>query len=214
MPPNRKAKATDPLPASETFQGFISTSPYALLAGRPSETEPGKQPNPSHLTDAQYWNRRAQSEEEILLQDIVREERICQLFSVDHIANNLVVEALRQKNEQVSCGATRLDNSDYWFMPTAMKLKEHGFLTQRADRLEAKRELLFSSGVSRSRANETDCWNRFPGTDSERVIKEILDAERVRQLLTVEHVEQNLLGRKSSCNSDALKAENDSYWTF
>jgi hypothetical protein len=153
MPPNRKAQETDPLPAGEAFRGFISSSPYALLAGRPSETELGKQPNPSHLRDAQNWNRRSQSEEEIVLQNIVREERIRQLFSVEHITNNLVVEALRQKNEQVSCGARILDNTDYWAMPTAIMLKEHEFLKQRADRLEAKREVPTSSDVSRSEAD-------------------------------------------------------------
>lgn len=212
MPPNRKAELADALPVGENFSGYVKSSPYAPLTEDQREGNITQEQRSFRLNDDLTRKQSSQSKE--VLQRIVQEEWLRQLFSAKHITDNLIAEALKLKNGQVTSTDNRSESIDYWAMSTAIMAKEHAL--KRVDRMEEnlKPGISTESASPPTKSGENPCLTWPSGASKERFINEIIELERIRQLLAVDHIEKNLIQTKMHMSTTVVNTENDSYWTF
>ena len=191
MPPNRKAQVAD-LPVGEDFSGFVKSSPYDPLTEDRREGELAQERHSTGINDD--LEQPSLSNKDVMLQRIVREEWTRQLFSVEHITNNLIAEALKLKNGKVSITADRLNSIEYWTMSTAIMPKEHDLYSKSVDSIEVNPNAEVRTLDGASSRNAGQSWTSRAA--KKRLIEEMLELERIRQLLAVEHIENNLIQRR------------------
>ena len=214
MPPNRKA-------AHVLIADGPSPSAADLLVHQPSTENVAKVQSPT-LADAGYWDWPADKEVQSLQQCEVEAAR---RVSAAHIESNLVSEASRRQNESVqmetlesSADETSDNQQDYWYMPAFPKPRKQ---MNDVVKEEAKSVIVVNTDEADIDASK-DYWNwptsRGTGsTERDRLIRQILEEETARQLLSIEHIEANLCAAASSlsCKNERLTSSisSDEYWS-
>lgn len=216
MPPNRKAHAPDTHRIDQNFSGFVKSSSYAPLTSAQREPEPIKQLHSTSLDVELYWNWPAKSHQGTALERIIQEEWTRQLFSVEHITKNLISAAsTTETTSKVPPDDNRADSADYWNTPSESMPKEEALHLTSVERIEENlKSEITTSHDSLTESEESLYWKWHSGAAKELLMNEILEGERIRQLLLVDHIEKNLIESRINRSSVVLIADNDIYWTF
>lgn len=224
MPPNRKKsqfQVIDPLVSINDVQSFPPLTSSTLGKGEEKKSDDvplllstkyqhGKPNNEndtgvSSMVDSSSVNK--VEERGLIIRNILEDERIRQMFSVENIENNLL---LAPKNQKGSDESTTNDNQndDYW---------DEGNTNNSLGR--KRRTILESKHVRDGNHPLHSYWDwqdRAVLSRSEQkkqLVDRIIESERMRQLLSIEHVEKVLLA--SSKANDAVsfsEPAHDSYW--
>jgi hypothetical protein len=220
MPPNRKGSPdlAEGI-ASLNVASFVTTAKYQPLT-QPQENVQAVQEIPGKTitapVEASYWEWPTDlvSPKEVIVERIIEAERVRQLFSVDRIESNLIAAAasVSLKADTVSVSVSP-EADNYWYTPEEEHVEEEvaPVTSQCVDNGSEP-----ATGVATSEPPQ-NYWD-FPAFKvKERVTLAIMEEERIRQMLTVGHM-QELLMEQSSQTPNAelapLEAANDAYWVF
>jgi hypothetical protein len=224
MPPNRKANVDHHGLDAPNLKGFVASAsskdyPATLSSSVQEATAPSDVKKAPDCDS--YWNWPSKSEKDLIIERILEEERIRQVLSVDHISQNLRQESetLRQKEESKTNDAT----GEYWAMPSPAYIpsEEARYLTS-GEHIEMN---LRQAGTKQAqkqdpahvRASQSSYWDWPEESKNERLIRSILEDERVRQMVQVDHIEKQLLAAAATTGekkSTPLSPESHAYWAF
>jgi hypothetical protein len=140
--------------------------------------------------------------------NILEEERIRQLFSVNRIASNFIAAAEKAASSEKDTVAVSLkETDDYWFTPEEEHAEED-IASQCADAASQP-----ATGVA---AEPPQNYWDFPAFKAqERVAQAVMEKKRIQQMLTVNHMLERLMEQGSQATEPAhLEATNDAYWVF
>ena len=205
MPPNRKG-STD-LAQSVTnlnVASYVTTTKYQPLT-QPQEN--------ARVVEESYWDwptADANSPKEGIVENILEDERIRQLFSVNRIASNLIAAAekaaLLEEDTVAVVGSTK-ETDDYWFTPEEDHAKED-IASQCADTA--------SEPATGAAADPPQNYWDFPAfKGQERVAQAVMEKERIRQMFTANHIQERMMEQGSQATEPAhLEATNNAYWVF
>jgi hypothetical protein len=253
MPPNRKG-STDLAEGITNLNvaSFVTTTKFQPLT-EPQVTVQAVQEKQGKSNDSvpvvSYWDwpTDANSPKEDVVENILEEERIRQLFSVNRIASNFIAAAEKAASLEVDTVAVSLtETDDYWFTPEGEHAEED-IASQCADTASEpavgvavgaapqnywdfpafkaqERERVAqdywytpqepATGVAAGEAPQ-NYWD-FPAFKArERVAHAVMEKNRIRQMLTVNHMQKRLTEQGSQIIEPAhLEATNDAYWVF
>jgi hypothetical protein len=220
MPPNRKG-STDLVQSSTSVTNvadFVTTTKYQPLTQLQENTQAVQEILPGRADSVpvvSYWDwpTDVSSPKEAVVERILEEERIRQLFSVNHIESNLIAAAEKAaslKNDTVAVTASPKETEDYWYTPEEEHVEEDSVpvASQCADTL--------SEPATDVAAEPPLNYWYFPAFKvKERVAEAIMEEERIRQMLTVNHIQDNLMELcLQNTEPSPLEATNDAYWVF
>jgi hypothetical protein len=124
MPPNRKG-STDLAEGISNLNvaSFVTTTKFQPLT-QPQVNVQAVEENQGKSNDsvpvASYWDwpTDANSPKEVVVENILEEERIRQLFSVNRIASNFIAAAEKAASlEEDTVAVSQTETDDYWFSP-------------------------------------------------------------------------------------------------
>jgi hypothetical protein len=226
MAPNRKANVDHHGLDTADLKGFVASSsknyPTTLISVQEAvETAPSTAAKKLPECDS-YWNWPSKSEKDLIIERILEEERIRQVLSVDHISKNLSQESekLRQQEESKTNDAT----GDYWDMPSpagipsdeARYLTSGEHIEMNLRKAAAKQAQKEQPAQVRAPPNQSSYWDWPEESTKERLIRCILEDERVRQMVQVDHIEKQLVAAATTREEKAtpLNPGSDAYWAF
>jgi hypothetical protein len=215
MPPNRKG-STDLAEGISNLNiaSFVTTTKYQPLTqpqvnDQVVEEIQGKSDS---VPAVSYWDwpaADANSPKEAVVENILEEERIRQLFSVNRIASNFIAAAEKAASlkEDTVAVVSPKETDDYWFTPEEDHTEED-IASQCADTTSEQ-----AIGVE---AEPPQNYWDFPAFKArERVAQAVMEKERIRQMFTVNHIQERMMEQGSQTLESAhLEATNDTYWVF
>jgi hypothetical protein len=251
MPPNRKG-STDLAQGITNLNvaSFVTTTKYQPLtqpqvnAQAVQETQ-GKTES---LPKVSYWDwpTDTDSPKEVVVERILEEERIRQLFSVNRIESNLIAASeksasLTEDTVAVTVSPTETDN--YWYTPeeevapvasqcidsvsepaagaATEPLQNYwdfpAFKAQERQK-RAAQEYWYTpeERATGTPAEQPQNYWDFPAFKSqERVAQAVMEEERIRQMLAVNHIQERLMEQYlQNAEPSPAEAANDAYWVF
>lgn len=193
MPPNRKVvDAVDTLATLNVSQ-FVDAKYQPLIVPAPSlsQTKPNSKPDAPIATVPLLQEDPVRK---AIIDRIIVEERLREQFSADHlIAANRCGE---EKTEDVLHREHAEDADDYWDTATPDDV-----------------------GMIKARRTDPSYWDwrdESKKQDKDDLIQNILKQEKVRELLSIQHVEQKVQEEAAALSKakQSLLPESDSYWEW
>jgi hypothetical protein len=216
MPPNRKG-STDLAQGITNLNvaSFVTTTKYQPLT-QPQVNAPvveeiqGKSADSVPVVSYWDWPTDANSPKETIVENILEEERIRQLFSVNRIASNLIAAAEKSaslEEDTVAVVSTK-ETDDYWFTPEEEEHAEEDIASQCTDTAA-------EPAIDVAVEPPQNYWD-FPAFKAqERVAQAVMEEERIRQMLTANHIQERMMEQGSQITEPAhLEAANNTYWVF
>jgi hypothetical protein len=216
MPPNRKG-STDLAQGITNLNvaSFVTTTKYQPLT-QPQVNAPvveeiqGKSADSVPVVSYWDWPTDANSPKETIVENILEEERIRQLFSVNRIASNLIAAAEKSaslEEDTVAVVSTK-ETDDYWFTPEEEEHAEEDIASQCTDTAA-------EPAIDVAVEPPQNYWD-FPAFKAqERVAQAVMEEERIRQMLTANHIQERMMEQGSQITDPAhLEAANNTYWVF
>jgi hypothetical protein len=220
MPPNRKG-STDIAQSSTSvtnLANFVTTTKYQPLTQLQENVQAVQEILPGQADSVpvvSYWDwpTDVESPKEVVVERILEKERIRQLFSVNHIESNLIAAAEKAaslKEDTVAVTVLPKETDDYWYTPEEehVEVDTVPVASQCAGTVSGH-----ATGVT---AEPPQNYWYFPAFKvKERVAEAVMEEERIRQMLTVNHIQERLVEQCSqNTEPSPLEATNDAYWVF
>jgi hypothetical protein len=151
-----------------------------------------------------YWDwpsHTKQEEKDLTIQSILMDERCRQLVSMDHIEKNLTKQAAIMATAPLANPHLNPENDAYWDWNNPQK----------------------ASDVSDQDNRTVSYWDWPNDVDAQeqektRIIQDVLQEERIRQSMSVEHLESKLVAHAQQHHSlvapTGLGGASDSYWDW
>jgi hypothetical protein len=222
MPPNRKG-STDLAEGITNLNvaNFVTTAKYQPLT-QPQVNDvqavqeiQGKAYYVPVVVSYWDWPTDANSTKEAVVERILEEERIRQFFSVNHIESNLIaaaeIAAASLKEDTVAVTVSPKETDDYWYTP-----EEEHVVDDVAPVASQCVDTASEPATGAAAEPPLNYWD-FPAFKAqERVAQAVMEEERIRQMLSVNHIQERLMEQCSQNSEPAapLEATNDAYWVF
>lgn len=195
MPPNRKG-AFDAVDNLETLQvsQLVDRAKFQPLTTVSTETTSQAQAEVTPVETSTPQQHHDDLSKRAIIDRILLEERLREQFSADHVIRT----TLKQAEEKTEIHRQVTDSDDYWAMTTPEDL---------------------SSDI-RSNDKDPSYWDWPTKTKQEEkhdMIQAILEQERIRQLLSVDHIVMKMRQQAAALQQkqeDSLRPQNDSYWAW
>jgi hypothetical protein len=215
MPPNCKGSTdlADDI-TNLNVANFVTTAKYQPLTqpqmnAHTVQEIQGKTDDSVPVVSYWDWPTNANSPKKLVVERILKEERTRQLFSANRIGSNLIAAAEKAASmEEDTVAVTDKETDDYWFTPEG----EHAEEDITSQCVDTASEPATGAAAAEPRQNYWD----FPAFKAqERVARAVMEKERIRQMFTVDHMQERLMEQCSQTTEPApLEATTDAYWVF
>jgi hypothetical protein len=223
MPPNRKG-SLDLAEGIATLNiaNFVTTAKYKPLT-QPQENVQAVQEILQGKTNTapaeSYWDwpTDLDSSQEVVVERILEEERIRQLFSVKHIESNLIsaaanaAKSVSLEDDTVIVAVPPTEADAYWYTPEEEHVEEDVVpVTSQCD------DSIPEPATDAATLEPPQSYWDFPAFKvKELVTIALMEEERIRQMLTVDHMQELLMGQCAQNAEPApLEAADDAYCVF
>jgi hypothetical protein len=217
MPPNRKG-STDLAQGFTNLNvtSFVTTTKYQALtqpqvnAQAVQETQ-GKADSHS-LPKVSYWDWPTDTDSpmEVVVDRILEDERIRQLFDIGSNLYAAAEKAASLEKDTLAVTVLLKETDDYWYTPEEEHVEEEAApaASQCADTA--------TEPATGTPAEQLQNYWDFPAFKAqERVAQAVMEEERIRQMLAVNHIQERLMEQYlQNAESAPLEAANDAYWVF
>jgi hypothetical protein len=211
MPPNRKG-STDLAQgiSSLNVASFVTTAKYQPLTQPPVNAVQAVQEiqgKTDSVPVVSYWDwpTDTDSPKEDVVERILEEERIRQLFDIGSHLIAASGKASSLDENAVAVTVSPKETDDYWYTPEE---EVAAVAPQCVDTV--------SEPATGAEAEPPQNYWDFPAFKvQERVAQAVMEEERIRKMLTVDHMQECLMEQCSQqVESAPLEATNDAYWVF